>query len=649
VTGVHWSLVPFDPDSPTSPGLSPDAAGRRDDTGFRAVAAGDSLGRYQLLAPIGEGGMATVYRARDPELRREVAIKVLFPHLARRHDVVRRFHREARAAARLRHSAILQTFDVGGGEDGEPPYIVMELVRGPTLHEQLAQSGPMLSELVACVGVVIAEALEVAHQAGVIHRDLKPANLLIAEDGRLLLADFGVAHVDRDESLATRTGAVLGTPAYMSPEQASGEDIDVRSDLYSLGATLYHLATGVVPYSGSPMKVMSQLATAGSLVPPQQRRPAVGRPLSSAILQLMSYEPSQRPSTAKEAALAMQSQCAIFADPAAALAAYWRDGEAFLAAEQPRVLTALLEDAQRLRGTGKLAAAIALADRAVALAPNDERVTALVQAVTSRAPHQLSRRIRWVTAAVVSGGAVVAALTMWPTSPTSPASPAGQPARGIDASVDAVERAAPASLPTPERDAMSRVTTVDAATRVAPVRVAPVRVGSRLDGSGTALGTDAGSGREVGPDAGAVLPPVALPGAATFQMDAWCDLSIDGVTYGRADRARAVALSAGTHNAECSQGPGLGRWSGAIEVPAGQAVRISGELRMEVAVTIEVAGTSVAIGALSIGNHQRVALRNGRHRVTVRDGERELQSGWVSIPRVARCTLRDQPVLDCYP
>src|SRR5262245_9391644 len=219
--------------------------------------------------------MATVFRARDRELRRDVAIKVLFPHLARRAEVVRRFHREARAAAGLEHPNILRIYDVGGAEGDDPPYIVMELIRGRTLLHEIEQRGAMLAEIAACIGALLGDALAAAHAAGVIHRDVKPANVLIAHGGRLLLADFGVARIETEDSLVTRTGALLGTPAYMSPEQASGEATTARSDLYSLGATLYQLATGQLPYSGSPAKVMSMIA-AGNLVAPVRRRPSCG-------------------------------------------------------------------------------------------------------------------------------------------------------------------------------------------------------------------------------------------------------------------------------------------------------------------------------------------------------------------------------------
>ncbi len=211
---------------------------------------GDALGRYTLAEEIGEGGMATVYRARDGELRRDVAVKVLFPHLAKRPEIVRRFHREARAAAGLEHPNILKIFDVGGGDDGVPPFIVMELIRGRSLLAEIEQRGAVLAEVAAAIGALLADALAAAHRASIVHRDVKPANVMVANDGRVLLADFGVARLETEDSLVTKTGAVLGTPAYMAPEQATGDTATARSDLYSLGVTMYQLAAGMLPYGG---------------------------------------------------------------------------------------------------------------------------------------------------------------------------------------------------------------------------------------------------------------------------------------------------------------------------------------------------------------------------------------------------------------
>ena len=253
----------------------------------RAIGPGDELGRYVVGEELGAGGMATVFRARDRELRRDVAIKVLFPHLARKEEVTRRFQREARAAAGLEHANILRVYDVGGAAGDLPPFIVMELVRGGTLRE-LAEAGPPLpAELVACVGALICEALAVAHAAGIVHRDVKPGNVMFADDGRLLLADFGVAHLDDDDSLVTRTGALLGTPSFMAPEQALGQAVDARSDLYAVGATLYQLATGSMPYTGPTAKIVTE-ASKGSALPAVRRRPAIGSELSRLIARLMA-------------------------------------------------------------------------------------------------------------------------------------------------------------------------------------------------------------------------------------------------------------------------------------------------------------------------------------------------------------------------
>lgn len=678
-------------------------AARRDD-GFREVRAGERLGRYQIQEAIGEGGMAQVFRAYDPELRRDVAVKVLFPHLSRRADVVRRFHREARAAARLRHPAILQTYDVGGGEGGEPPYIVMELVRGASLQEHPAAAAPILSEVVACAGAVIAEALAVAHEAGVIHRDLKPANLLVAEDGRLLLADFGVAHVERDESLATRTGTVLGTPAYMSPEQASGEDVDARCDLYSLGATLYHLATGALPYSGPPMKVMSQLAQPGSLVAPQSRRAEVGRPLSSAIMALMAHQPASRPSDARAAAASLRPLATSLVedgaalDPAAELAAYLRQPEEYLARHTPRVVAKLVEQSRSARAAGKLAAAIALADRAAALAPDDETVRQLVREVTSR---QASWRT-WRTGALAVGLLGAAASTaVWisgrgesqrdavasvdagngdPGGDAGSADAASGGATGVtsiavrDAGSGSSSSAVAAGTSPPERAAVaanparggssssSAASSDGVATRPGGTRVTPTGPPSRRDPPSREVAPTAARPPEdpavapssvAPPSEPASIPPepAAAPAMAsvTFAMDAWCELSIDGKPYGRADRARAISLTPGAHKAVCTQGPGLGQWRGDLSLTPGETRQVTGALSLEVKILIDVTGSAVAVNGKTFTNQQKTSLRNGRHHVVVRQGDRELASGWVSIPRVASCTLRDRPQLDCYP
>ncbi len=659
----------------------------------RTVAPGSRLGRYEVLAAIGEGGMATVFRARDPELRREVAIKVLFPHLARRADVVARFQREARAAARLRHPAILQTFDVGGGEGDEPPYIVMELVRGQTLAEHLAEHGPPLAEVVAAMGVCLAEALAVAHEAGVIHRDLKPGNLLVADDGRLLLADFGVAHVERDESLATRTGAVLGTPAYMSPEQAVGDPVDVRSDLYSLGATLYHLATGAPPYAGSMMKVLGQLATPGALPPADKRRPAVGRELAAVLQQLMAHEPAARPAGARQAAALLRPLATQVGEPAEELAAYWRAPAEYLRARTPEVVRTLVAAARVGGQRGQWASALGLADRALALAPEDEVTRALAEELLRRS--RGGRRRAWVAAmslAVCAGG--VGVWWAWPTrAPDSPVALAEAPA-APGSELGGLRPSSPTTERSLEGGATNSVPVEREPVASAGSSPGPTSPGPPSPGPPSPAGTSSASRGRVAPSAlrpparsGAAPRPAAAPastssgsspastapaslsaagpgepvasdkpqgsslaaGTVTFAMDAWCELSIDGAPHGRADARRAISLAPGRHEAECSQGAGLGQWRGTVDVAPGQAQRVAGQLRAQVTVVVDTSGSAVLVDGQRLANGAELRVHNGRHRVSVLVGEREREAGWVSIPRVARCVLRDKPVLDCYP
>jgi hypothetical protein len=348
------------------------------------VQVGDELGRYKIAEELGAGGMATVFRARDRELRRDVAVKVLFPHLCKNREVMARFQREARAAASLDHKHILRVFDVGGGSPSEsgdetdPPYIVLELVRGPSL-DRVTTDGPLLAEIVASFGVVLCGALAHAHRAGVVHRDVKPGNVLVAEAGRLVLGDFGVARVaDDDSSVVTRTGALLGTPAFMSPEQATGGELDERSDLYSLGATLYQLATGSLPVSGGAARAVAQIAQ-GQVIPPLRRNPRIGVDLARVIEKLMRVEADQRFAGAAEVETALRELVARTGrEPDEIIRDFFADPSGSQARLLPVVLAASLSEA-RACAASQPVRALALADRALALDPGCRDALALVE------------------------------------------------------------------------------------------------------------------------------------------------------------------------------------------------------------------------------------------------------------------------------
>ncbi len=213
------------------------------------LAAGTKLGPYEILAPLGAGGMGEVYRARDPRLGRDIALKVLGEGVANDHDRLRRFEQEARAASALNHPHIVAVYDIGS-ESGTT-YTAMELVDGTTLREVLGDASLPTRRLLE-VAVQIADGLAKAHDAGIVHRDLKPENVMISRDGYVKILDFGLAKLVElpassdatDAPTGTRPGMVMGTVGYMSPEQAAGRTVDFRSDQFSLGAMLYELSTG---------------------------------------------------------------------------------------------------------------------------------------------------------------------------------------------------------------------------------------------------------------------------------------------------------------------------------------------------------------------------------------------------------------------
>ena len=240
--------------------------------------------RYEILEILGEGGMAFVYKARDTQLERFVAIKTLKPNYVNQETFVDRFKREAKTAANLNHPNIVQIFD--WGIEGEP-YFVMEYIEGNTLTSIIAKNRTISLSDVLFIGAQVSSGLHAAHQKGLVHRDIKPGNIMITPDGKVKVTDFGIVSLQNEESDITKTGSILGTASYISPEQAQGKSVSIESDLYSLGTVLYELITGKAPFSGdSPISTATKHLTEKPEKPSLFRRD-LPKGVESAILKLL--------------------------------------------------------------------------------------------------------------------------------------------------------------------------------------------------------------------------------------------------------------------------------------------------------------------------------------------------------------------------
>ncbi len=258
--------------------------------------------RYELGETLGYGGMSEVHRGRDVRLDRDVAIKVLRADLARDPQFQHRFRREAQNAAALNHPAIVAVYDTGEtvSDYGPLPYIVMEFVDGRTLRDIVKTEGPMDEQRAMETMADVCAALDFSHRNGIIHRDVKPANVMINNAGAVKVMDFGIARALADGQGVTQTAAVVGTAQYLSPEQARGELVDARSDVYAAGCVLYELITGDPPFTGdSPVAVAYQHVREDP-IPPSQQNPAVAAALDAVVLKAMSKNPANRYQSAAE-------------------------------------------------------------------------------------------------------------------------------------------------------------------------------------------------------------------------------------------------------------------------------------------------------------------------------------------------------------
>ena len=275
-----------------------------------------NYGRYQILKEVGHGSMGVVYQAHDPQIDRLVALKVLRKDRITGESFVKRFLKEARVIGRLSHPNIVTVHDVG--EDQKDIYIAMEFIEGAPLQEFVGENGLLLEKIIE-LGIQAAETLDYAHQKGVVHRDIKPSNIILQPDGKIKITDFGIAHIeDSSETLQTLEGEIIGTPAYMSPEQVLGKSVDGRTDIFSLGAVLYELSTGRRPFGGEGKNIATVF---NEIIHHDPQEPALASDLipqefSLIIMKCLRKATDERFQSGKELAEALKA-CLLKREPAA--------------------------------------------------------------------------------------------------------------------------------------------------------------------------------------------------------------------------------------------------------------------------------------------------------------------------------------------
>jgi serine/threonine-protein kinase len=361
--------------------------------------------------------MATVYRARDKRLGREVAVKIIHRHLRENTEVGQRFASEARAVAKVKHPGVVEVYDVSD-EESDERYLVVELVRGQTLRQLLTKQGHLPPEVAAAIGIEIAQALEHAHSLGVIHRDVKPENVLLrtpAESARssgeapersVKITDFGIAKL-LDAQGVTSTGQVLGSPAHMAPEQIEGGEVDARSDVFGLGVLLYECMVGRLPFDGkNPAQVLRRVLE-GAFTQAERARPTIGARLGEIVDRALAKDAKLRFASAQELADALRGEVerAGFADTSHEICEYLRDPAKYELEFEKRVVAALLKQGRAAREARDVPLAAASFNRALALCPDDAE---LISEVSSLARRERARRLVTQLVAAALGSAIIA-------------------------------------------------------------------------------------------------------------------------------------------------------------------------------------------------------------------------------------------------
>jgi eukaryotic-like serine/threonine-protein kinase len=518
-----------------------------------------TLDKYDVKEELGHGGMATVYRARDPRLGRDVAVKVIHPHLRDSAEVVRRFSIEAQAVAKLRHPNIVEVYDVSSPNETEQ-YLVAELLRGQTLRRILDQHGALPAEVAVAIALELLAALVHAHQQGVVHRDVKPENVIIehrpaAESTgerhvAVKLTDFGIAKL-LDAQGVTSTGQVLGSPAHMAPEQIEGRDVDGRADVFGIGVLLYECMVGHLPFQGTnPAQVLRRVLE-GEYDNAEREKPTVGRAWSMVLDRALAANVEERFETAvaMRDALVLELTRTGFDAPRPELERWLDAPDAYTKAHDTAMPA-------RLCSTGDLAFArkqslVAAADynRALAYAPHDANLLRLV----SRLNRRTARRetlVRYGPVVVLSLAAVGAGLlvsvpvkrTLSELPTSGPSASVNKPGAPTQPSPSASEAPAASVDPGANARTLARPTVARASATPKPPAMREFRFASLEPPQGVRVQIDQGEPIPVDPAAPLVLDSRAHSLLFSCVSD-YCDKAATSVEPGTAAAPLTVKLT----------------------------------------------------------------------------------------------------------
>lgn len=536
--------------------------------------------RWQVHEKIGTGGMASVHVGVDLRLERKVACKILHPHVAENPDARERLAREARAIAQLKHENVIEVYDYSI-DDPECTWLVSELIEGCSLRQFLDRHPRPMPEVAAMIVVEILKALRAAHAVGVIHRDVKPDNVLIgAAQGRPKLSDFGIAKV-LNEVRMTTTGNLVGSPSYMSPEQADGLHTDHRTDLFSVGIVLYRLVTGTLPFrGGTPIETIRKVSS-GEYTDPTEIAPECAGAVAGIIRRALTHDIEARYQTADQ----MLSDLMVVLQDAGATATweelpkYFADPEAYQAALAPKLAKELEARGKALLDAGEEGRAVDCFNRALSLGEGNQRTQDLVKELSKRRSRGRVRRVAWVVGGALAGVTsfvlILAATDLVDARRSAPAiaapvapEPEPEPPKSAPPSAEIVGAAKAAAEPT-EAGAEAVKPGAEAAkpgaeaakpsAEAARADVEPPEVTTKAAAAAEKTSRPRKSRRPRRAER-VRAPPPAAPAPApkptgTLQVGArvWVDVYVDGEKVGRAPNRTRYSLPVGAHRIRAEQ------------------------------------------------------------------------------------------------